>query len=50
MIRKALEKEKTIGGKNKWEEFCSKCGLDPNDIPEEHAIKLVFETEEIEEE
>jgi len=50
MIKKALEKEKTIGGKNKWEEFCSKCGLDPNEIPEEHAIKLVFETEEIEEE
>jgi hypothetical protein len=50
MIRKALEKEKTIGGKNKWEEFCSKCGLDPNNIPEDHAIKLVFETEEIEEE
>ncbi|MEM3641329.1 MAG: hypothetical protein QXH37_05370 [Candidatus Bathyarchaeia archaeon] len=50
MIKKALEKEKTIGGKNKWEEFCSKCGLDPNDIPEDRAIKLVFETEEIEEE
>lgn len=50
MIQKALEKEKTIGGKNKWEEFCAKCGLDPNEIPKEHAIKLVFETEEIEEE
>jgi predicted DNA-binding protein len=50
MIKKVLEKEKTIGGKNKWEEFCSKCGLDPNDIPEDCAIKLVFETEEIEEE
>jgi predicted DNA-binding protein len=50
MIKKALEKEKTAGGKNKWYEFCAKCGLDPNEIPEEHAIKLVFETEEIEEE
>jgi len=50
MIKKVLEKEKTIGGKNKWEEFCSKCGLDPNEIPEDHAIKLMFETEEIEEE
>jgi predicted DNA-binding protein len=50
MIKKALEKEKTIGGKNKWEEFCSKFGLDPNEIPEDRAIKLIFEIEEIEEE
>lgn len=50
MIKRALEKEKTISGKNKWEEFCTKCGLDPNDIPEDRAIKLVIETEEIEEE
>jgi len=49
-IKKALEKEETIGGENKWREFCAKCGLDPEEIPEEHAIKLVLETEEVEEE
>lgn len=46
IIRKALEPEKTIRGKNKWLEFCEKTGLDANSIPKDKPVKLIFEVEE----
>jgi hypothetical protein len=46
IIRKALEPEKTIRGKNKWLEFCEKTGLDPDNIPKDRPVKLIFEVEE----
>ncbi len=49
IIKKALEPEKTIRGKNKWLEFCEKTGLDNNSIPKDKPVKLIFEVEEDEE-
>jgi hypothetical protein len=49
IIRRALEPEKTIRGKNKWLEFCEKTGLDNNSIPRDKPVKLIFEVKEWEE-
>ncbi len=35
IIRKALEPEKTLRGRNKWLEFCEKTDLDPNNLPKD---------------
>jgi hypothetical protein len=49
IIKKALEPEKSIRGRNKWLEFCQKAGLDPNNVPKDKPVKLIFEVEESEE-
>ena len=46
IIKRSLEPEKTVRGRNKWIEFCEKTGLDADNIPKDKAVKLIFEVEE----
>ena len=45
LIKRALEPEKTLRGRNKWLEFCEKSGLDPDNLPKDKPVKLIFEVE-----
>lgn len=51
IIKNALQGQKSHDDPaNKWLEFCSKCGLEPSNLPKDKAVQITFETKIVEDE